>query len=91
MKHLLVITYLGLAVLFITFGILAYRNDKKILPIQKEQMAKIPLPWWFFLGMGLSLFLIIGEQVPEPLKLIGFLLLFIMIGLKWTYLRQPKQ
>lgn len=58
------------------------RYTKKLTDIEKEQLARRPMSWWYIVAIFIAIGLILGKFNQE-LTLLGYIIFIITVGLRW--------
>jgi len=84
MKLLLVISYFTLGIFCFIAAISMYRYKKRLPTLEKEKLSKGLFPWWYYVGVIILAVLMLGP-FDEILRLIGFILFFVVVCLGWKW------
>lgn len=70
-------------------AVLLLRSQRQQHPDQKENDLRVAFPWWYYSGLGVSTFLIMGP-FKGIFKSIGWVLFAIILGIGFNWQLRRK-
>jgi predicted CDP-diglyceride synthetase/phosphatidate cytidylyltransferase len=69
--------------IFISFASISqFRYRKSMTPIDRDRLDNRPMSWWQIMAWAVAVMLMLGK-FDDVTPFIGYLILFILIGLRW--------
>ncbi|MDA8089882.1 MAG: hypothetical protein M0Z61_06640 [Nitrospiraceae bacterium] len=86
----MIIIYFALAFFSLIAAISMHRYKKGLTSAEHARLSHGTYPWWYYVGLIIPAIIFLGSFGDE-IKLIGFILFFIIFGLGWKWkLKQNK-